>query len=153
MAVYNSIAELQKAIIKELKSAMNSASREIENVMQQETQGFYSSGSPAMYSRTGQLGKTPKVSPLESDGGSQVAFKAYLDPAGGYPSITYTYWNGSQTTSKAPSMTDVLNLTNYGTTSSSVGYLHPALGRGGYWERALGKMQGILDKNVGSHFK
>jgi len=153
MAVCNSIADLQRAIVKELESAMNSASKEIEDVMRQETQGFYSSGSPVMYRRTGQLGRTPKVSPLESDGSSQVVFKAYLDPAGGYPSITYTYWDGGQTTSKAPSMTDVLNLTNYGTTSSSVGYLHPALGRSGYWERALGRMQGILDKNVGSHFK
>ena len=152
MAAFSNLADLQKAIMKEVESAMNSASKEIEALMQKETQGFYAAGSPVMYRRTGQLGRTPQVSGMELSATS-AGFKAYLDPAGGYPSITYTYWDGNQTTSKAPSMTDVLNLTNYGTTSSSVGYLHPALGRGGYWERSLAQMQNILDKNIGSHFK
>jgi len=153
MAVCNSLAELQRAILKEMESAMNSASKEIEDTVKQDVQSFYSSGSPVMYVRTGKLGKTPKTSPISNNGASEISFKAYLDQNGGYPSITYTYRDGHQTTSKAPSMTDVLNLTNYGTTSSSVGRLHPALGQSGYWEKALGKMQGILDKNMGSHFR
>lgn len=146
------MAELNAAIMAELSKAMEDASKEIKDAMVEEVESFYSSGSPVMYQRTGKLGKTPMTSPIKK-GGSSISFDAYLNTAGGYPSITYTYWDGNQTTSKAPSMTDVLNLTNYGTTSSSVGVLHPALGKGGYWERSLSRMQDILDKNISMRFK
>ena len=135
-----------------MNKGMVTASKDIERAMFKETEGFYSQGTPVMYQRTGKLERAPRVSELIGGFTDEISFRAYLDQSGGYPSITYTYWNGGQTTSKAPSMTDVLNLTNYGTTSSSVGKLHPALGRSGYWERAMAQMQQLLDKNIGKQF-
>lgn len=151
MARYSSLAELKAAMMRELNKAMKASAEEMKNKMKEEIQTFYAGGSPAMYVRTGKLGNTPMTTPISSSD-TTVSFKAYLNKAGGYPSITYTYFDGSTTTSKAPSMTDVLNLTNYGTTSSSVGKLHPALGGPGYWERATGQFQEILDKNIRSSF-
>ena len=152
MASYSNLDALLHAIESKMSKAMSAASRDIERAMLQETEGFYSKGNPVMYKRTGQLERTPRVSELSGGNSDEQSFRAYLDESGGYPAITYTYWDGGQTTSKAPSMTDVLNLTNYGTTSSSVGKLHPALGKKGYWERAKARMQELLDKNMGKQF-
>lgn len=153
MASYNNLDALLRAIESKMGKAMSAASKDIEGAMLQETEGFYAQGNPVMYKRTGQLERTPRVSEISGSNSDEQSFRAYLDESGGYPSITYTYRDGGQTTSKAPSMTDVLNLTNYGTTSSSVGKLHPALGRSGYWERAKARMQELLDKNMGKQFK
>ena len=152
MAVYTSIDDLQKAIMAEINKAMEDASKEIKETMQKEVDSFYSEGDPVMYERTGQLGKTPKVSPIKSTA-TESSFDAYLDTSYRYPAITYTYYDGSQTTSKRPTMTDVINLTNYGTTSSSVGYLHPALGKPGYWERSVKQMKKILNQNLKKHLR
>lgn len=140
MAVYRSLDTLESAIMRSLNSAMNAAAQKSKPAMIAEIQAYYDSGTPKIYQRTGQLKRTPNVSPISSDTNS-VSFDAYLDQAGGY------------STGKMPTMTDVLNLTNYGTTSSSVGPLRPAVGAPGYWERSQEKIKEIVKKSIESKFK
>ena len=108
-------------------------------------------GEPIMYKRTYHLPKTPRTTSTSISGRS-ASFDVYLDTSYTYPAITYTYRDGSKTTSKSPSMTDVLNLTNYGTTSSSVGYLHPAKVQHGYWERSLKQIEKELHAAISAAF-
>lgn len=150
MAGYGDIASIKAAIMQFVTSAVQSASVQTKEEIVKQVESYYA-GSPVMYQRTYQLKNTPMTTPVSS-GADSASFEAYLNPAGGYPSITYTYWDGNQTTSKAPSMMDILNLTNDGATGSSVGYLHPAIGNGGYWQRAESQMQNILDSNLSKYF-
>ena len=151
MAVASSMAELEKQIMEEMRKAMYDAKRQSEDDMKEAVQGYYT-GSPKMYKRTGKLKKTPKTSGVSS-GAKSIEFDAYLDTNSVYPSITYTYTDGHTSTSKSPSMTDVINLTNYGTTSGSVGKLHPSIGTPGYWEKALTKIEKTVDTSFGKYFK
>ena len=137
-------AELQRR----QRQAMDRMRQEALNAMRAETSAYYDGSSPRIYRRTYMLLKSPRTSaPMTS--GDIMSFDAYLDQKYRYPSIQY----GHQRPSKAPTMTDVLNLTNYQTSAnSSVGYLHPAIGRPHYWERANDRMRNIAQNTLGSFF-
>lgn len=151
MPTVNSMAELNRALRNEINAAMNEMQTQALADMREEVGKYYDGSSPLMYKRTHHLARTPRVSSFTRSS-DRVEFDAYLDTKYTYPSITYTYWDGNQTTSKSPSMSDILNLTNNGTTSSSVGKLHPTLGNSGYWEEAEKKMERSLATIIRRHF-
>ncbi|MDY4495008.1 MAG: hypothetical protein SPE24_09080 [Erysipelotrichaceae bacterium] len=133
--------ELEQMLLKEMRKAMNVASERMLADMYDETGGFYTQGNPKMYQRTGALGDTPKATAVSSSG-NVVSFKAYLDTSGGY------------TTGDNPSMTQVLDLANYGKpwTTKSGSPARATLGKKGFWERAEKKMQRTLDRTMRQFF-
>ena len=133
--------ELEQMLLKEMRKAMNVASERMLADMYDETGGFYTQGNPKMYQRTGALGDTPKTTTVSSSG-NVVSFKAYLDTSGGY------------TTGDNPSMTQVLDLANYGKpwTTKSGSPARATLGKKGFWERAEKKMQRTLDRTMRQFF-
>jgi hypothetical protein len=136
--IAHSDAELNRMIMAELRSAMNEAAFQMERDMESATQYFYSGGQPRMYHRTGALGETPRVSDIrESD--NSVEFEAYLDQSNMY------------STGKDPTMSDVLNLANYGYTHGSVGRLRPTVGNAKFWERAKDDMESTLKRIMSKH--
>lgn len=135
------IKELEQMLLKEMRKAMNVASERMLADMYDETGGFYTQGNPKMYQRTGALGDTPKTTAVSSSG-NVVSFKAYLDTSGGY------------TTGDNPSMTQVLDLANYGKpwTTKGGSPARATLGKKGFWERAEKKMQRTLDRTMRQFF-
>lgn len=133
--------ELEQMLLKEMRKAMNVASERMLADMYDETGGFYTQGNPKMYQRTGALGDTPKTTTVSSSG-NVVSFKAYLDTSGSY------------TTGDNPSMTQVLDLANYGKpwTTKSGSPARATLGKKGFWERAEKKMQRTLDRTMRQFF-
>lgn len=133
--------ELEQMLLKEMRKAMNVASERMLADMYDETGGFYTQGNPKMYQRTGALGDTPKTTAVSSSG-NVVSFKVYLDTSGGY------------TTGDNPSMTQVLDLANYGKpwTTKSGSPARATLGKKGFWERAEKKMQRTLDRTMRQFF-
>lgn len=131
----NSFQELEKELIKELNKAIKKTKREAKAIMKEEISEFYDYKNPHQYVRTGKLKNTPKTSPTTVKE-KIVSFEAYLSQKGKYK------------TGKKPTMTDVLNLTNYRTHDSSVGYLRSAVGRSGYWERMEKQINKSLKKNI-----
>lgn len=133
--------ELEQMLLKEMRKAMNVASERMLADMYDETGGFYTQGNPKMYQRTGALGDTPKTTAVSSSG-NVVSFKAYLDTSGSY------------TTGDNPSMTQVLDLANYGKpwTTKSGSPARATLGKKGFWERAEKKMQRTLDRTMRQFF-
>lgn len=136
MAAKN-MKELEQMLLKEMRKAMNVASERMLADMYDETGSFYTQGNPKMYQRTGMLGDTPKTTAVSSSG-NVVSFRAYLDTSGGY------------TTGDNPSMTQVLDLANYGKpwTTKGGSLARATLGKKGFWERAEKKMQRTLDKTM-----
>ncbi|MCD8290013.1 MAG: hypothetical protein LUC91_00745 [Prevotella sp.] len=132
----SSMAQLEQMMRKELQKAMTVVSAKVEADMYEEVGKFYTKGTPVMYQRTGQLGNSPATTALTSLGNA-VSFEAYLDQSEGY------------STGKKPSMTAVLNLTNYG----SYPGLRPALGKTGFWERAENKMEKTLNQTMRKYFR
>ena len=133
--------ELEQMLLKEIRKAMNIASEKVLADMHEETEGFYTEGKPKLYDRTGALGDTPRTTGIHS-AGNIISFKAYLD----------TSWN--YTTGDRPSMTQVLNLTNYGKPwTTKRGYTAKAtLGKKGFWERAENKMGKTLELTMKKFF-
>lgn len=147
--------QLRAALEEKLRGAMEQVQADAKKEMDKAIKGFYAGGKPKMYKRTYHLAETPTVSDLNVKSGEHIKmyFKAYLNQGlAGYPAITYTYPGGFTTTSKAPTMTDVLNLTNNLDTSSSVGYLHPAVGSPHYWEKAVDKIGEALNNRLSEAF-
>lgn len=132
--------ELERAMLQEIKKAMNVASKKMLADMYDETGKYYTGSQPKVYERTGALGDTPKVTPTTTSGNS-IQFEAYLDD-------THQYTSG-----KNPTMTDVLNLANYGTTNSSVGKLRATVGNRGFWERAVIKIENTFDETMRNFFE
>ena len=132
-----------------MQKAMTELSDKSREIIDKEMSGYYT-GSPKMDKRTGMLGRDGEVTPLTGD--KEQEFTARLKKDYTYPSITYTYPDGGQTTSKSPSMEDVLNLTNDGIIYGSVGKLHPAIGRSGYWQRIEEQIEQSLNDTFGQHF-
>lgn len=132
-----------------MQKAMTELSDRSREIVDKELGGYYT-GSPKMYKRTGMLGKAGEVTPVTGDKEQEFTVRLKTDYT--YPSITYTYPDGGQTTSKSPSMEDVLNLTNDGITYGSVGKLHPAIGSGGYWQRIEEQIEKSLNDTFGQHF-
>lgn len=137
--VANNMKQLEQMILREMRTAMNVASKKMLADMYDETEGFYTGKEPAMYERTGALGDSPRVT-TPTVGVNSVEFDAYLDTSHQY------------TTGKNPTMLDVLNLANDGITSSSVGKLRPTVGRKEFWQRAEEKMEKTFDEIMRSFF-
>lgn len=140
--------DLFNALTRQMNTAMGQIRTQAEADMKAETAGYYEGTVPVIYKRTYHLKNSPKTSGITSSA-SEVSFEAYLDQGYTYPSITY----GRQRPSKSPTMTDVLNLTNYRTSAhSSVGYLHPAIGIPGFWERANDRMKNTVTSTLKNFF-
>ena len=137
--VANNMKQLEQMILREMRTAMNVASKKMLADMYDETEGFYTGKEPVMYERTGALGDSPRVT-APTIGVNSVEFDAYLDTSHQY------------TTGKNPTMLDVLNLANDGITSSSVGKLRPTVGRKEFWQRAEEKMEKTFDETMRSFF-
>lgn len=145
---YTNANQLFAALQKRVNEAMARSRQDALEEMRAETTAYYDNTKPVLYRRTYKLKNSPRTSNLSSHGDT-VSFDAYLDTNYRYPSITY----GSQPPSKSPSLTDVINLTNYQTSAgSSVGYLHPAIGRPHYWERANTRMRDRISRRIRSFF-
>lgn len=134
--------ELEQIMLKEMKKAMSVASEKMLADMHDETGRFYTKGQPKMYKRTGALGDTPKTT-APSESNNAVSFEAYLE-------TSYDYSTGSK-----PSMTQVLNLANYGIpfTTNSGHSARPTLGNKGFWERSEKKMEKTLNRTMKKFFK
>lgn len=131
--------ELEQMILKDIKKAMQDTAKAALSDMKYQINDYYAGSNPKQYVRTYHLKKTPKVSKPESNG-KLVQIKAYLDK-------NYDY-----TTGKQPSMTDVLELTNYHINWSSVGWLRNSIGKMGYWERAKEDIQKDFSKSLQKYF-
>lgn len=140
--IANNRKQLDNMLLKELKKAMNYASKEMLANMYDETGGYYTGGTPTMYQRTGALGDTPKVTEVTASG-SEVSFDAYLDTSGKY------------TTGSNPSMLQVLKLANAGERFTTKGgkSARPTIGKKGFWERAESKIGKTLNKSVKKFLK
>ena len=135
MAVVRSIAELEKAIMRDMENAMKSVEAYALADLYEATGKFYGGGEPKMYVRTGALAKTPMTTkPVRS--GHTISFEAKLNDAGGY------------STGKRPGMREVLILTNTGSYSG----LRPAVGTTHYWEYAEQKIEEDLNKAFSKAF-
>lgn len=143
--VVRSIKALREAVENDMRKAMKEAERKSLDAMREAIVDFYDYAQPIVYERTYRLLNTPRVEMIETNG-----FKAYLDDDYTYPSVTHTI-NGVSYHSKEPTMADILELTNYDNRNSSVGYLHPTVGKKGYWEEAEKKMVKIVDKAIMKH--
>lgn len=131
MTVRNN-AELEKALMQKLKSAMQKGADRVLLDMHNELTDYYLTSTPEMYERTGAMGNTPDTTDVAVNGNT-VSFKAYYDDSGSY------------STGKKPTMLDVLNLADKGITGSSVGALRPAVGPQGFVERADDKIKDTMD--------
>lgn len=142
MKVAKSLEELEKQILKDMEKAMNEASKQMKKDMQKGTEYFYSKGPGSMYVRTGQLGKTPNVTPVTVSG-NEVSFDAYLDK-------DYVYNSGDK-----PDMGQVLELANYGNPwrTQSGAWANPTVGNNGFWEKSEEYMEDTFDKVMGKYFK
>lgn len=138
--VCRNMQELETALMSEIRKAMNVVSEKALADMQEETWGFYSDTQPKVYERTGALGDTPRTTALHVSRNG-VSFRAFLDTSHRY------------TTGKYPTMLDVLNLANYHTVNSSVGYLRETVGRPGFWERANTKIYRSFNDTLATFFR
>ena len=138
--------ELRDMIMAKARSAVEETQVMAMKEMKQGVQDFYDYAEPVKYVRTGALGKTPSVTPIVEvrRGGvynSELSFTAYLDKSHQY------------TTGKEPDMEDVLNLTNYKERLGKVGYLRDAVGKSGYWEESLDRIDKDFYKAMIKRFK
>lgn len=137
--VAKNMKELETMLKKEMRKAMLVVQKKAEGDMFEATGGFYTGSEPIEYERTGALGDTPRTTALNVKNNS-VSFQALLDK------------NHQYTTGKNPNMEDVLNLTNYGITRSSVGTLRHAVGKKGYWEEAEQNIEKDFKETMGKFF-
>lgn len=110
MPTAKNMKQLNQMLMKNLQKALDEANRKILEDMCEETEDFYTGGTPVKYQRTGALGDTPRttaVSAKTTSNGGSASFDAYLDTSEQY------------TTGKRPSMKTVLTLANKGGDSSS----------------------------------
>lgn len=136
--------QLNNMLMKQLDKAMTVSSKKMLADMYEETEKFYTEGKPKVYKRTGALGDTPRTTSValsKNGNGGQASFEAYLDTSHSY------------TTGKHPSMKDVLNLANYGTSPAPPDHLRATVGKGGFWERSEEKMKKTLNQTMRKFFK
>jgi hypothetical protein len=122
--------QLRNEILKEMRKAMQVASKQAEADMFEQTYDFYTQGEPSYYVRTGALGDTPRVTTI-SRSGNQMNFDAYLD-------TNHVYGTGCN-----PTMSDVLHVANRH--SDNPAELIWPLGKEGFWDRA--------EKAIGDSFE
>lgn len=141
MASYSSMTAIKKAIQKEAKAAMRDAQKKMLKKTQQETQGFYSQGSPTIYERTHTLENSPQTTSLQGSGDS-LEYEIYLDQ-----SVSYEVPNEAFTSRGFPS---------YFTTpeifEAAEGGTSGVKGKSGFWARSEAEFQNILDSSMAQHF-
>ena len=146
MPVAKNMKQLNDMLMRELKGAMKKVRKKSKEDMREATQWFYEGGEPEMYVRTGELGKTPRVtyndSYTYSDGG-EVSFTAYLDQE-------YVYTTGDE-----PNMGQVLDLANDGIKwiTSNGYYAKDTVGNQKFWERAEENMEKDFEETLSKTFK
>ena len=135
--IARSTEELQRQIMDKMEQAMRTVEQKSIKRIDNAILYFYSGDSPTRkYQRTYHLMDTRNTDPV-TRGGLSVQFRAFLDESvGGY------------TTGKKPSMTAVLNLTNYGASAG----LRPAVGNTGWWDRAESEIQSDFDSTFARYF-
>ena len=141
MPVANNSAELEKMIMDQVQKAMQATQVKIKADMLKETQAFYSQGSPILYTRTGQLGSSPKTTPVVM-GGNSASFEAYLQ-LGSYhvPNEAFTSRGWASYFSPLEVMT-----------AAEAGTAH-IKGKSGFWERSLKHMESDVKTVFGRYFK
>ena len=136
--------QLEAMLMKELNRAMKDASKKALADMREETSDYYEGSTPRKdgYIRTYKLEKSPKVTPIESNGGT-LSFEAYLDQSHHYK------------TGDKPYMGQVLDLANYGKPwiTASGAPANPTIGKRGFWERAEKKVKKSFERAIKDHFK
>lgn len=132
-----SINGIKKALMKELKAAMNEAEAKAKEDLKAGTDYFYAGGEPSVYQRTGALGDTPRTGNRRNSDTS-ITFEAYLDKS-------HTY-----TTGDCPSMEQVLNLANYG--KAWAAQIGSTVGNKGFWEKAIKDVEQDFYSIIGKHF-
>ena len=141
MPVANNSAELEKMIMDQVQKAMQATQVKIKADMLKETKAFYSQGSPILYTRTGQLGSSPRTTPVVM-GGNSASFEAYLQ-LGSYhvPNEAFTSRGWASYFSPLEVMT-----------AAEAGTAH-IKGRSGFWERSLQHMEKDVNTVFGRYFK
>lgn len=141
MPVANNSAELEKMIMDQVQKAMQATQVKIKADMLKETQAFYSQGSPILYTRTGQLGSSPRTTPVVV-GGNSASFEAYLQ-FGSYhvPNEAFTSRGWASYFSPLEVMT-----------AAEAGTAH-IKGKSGFWERSLQHMEKDVNTVFGRYFK
>ena len=141
MPVAKNSAELEKMIMDQVQKAMQATQVKIKADMLKETQAFYSQGSPILYTRTGQLGSSPKTTPVVI-GGNSASFEAYLQ-LGSYhvPNEAFTSRGWASYFSPLEVMT-----------AAEAGTAH-IKGKSGFWERSLQHMEKDVNTVFGRYFK
>ena len=141
MPVAKNSAELEKMIMDQVQKAMQATQVKIKADMLKETKAFYSQGSPILYTRTGQLGSSPRTTPVVM-GGNSASFEAYLQ-LGSYhvPNEAFTSRGWARYFSPLEVMT-----------AAEAGTAH-IKGRSGFWERSLQHMEKDVNTVFGRYFK
>ena len=141
MPVANNSAELEKMIMDQVQKAMQATQVKIKADILKETQAFYSQGSPKLYTRTGQLGSSPRTTPVVM-GGNSASFEAYLQ-LGSYhvPNEAFTSRGWASYFSPLEVMT-----------AAEAGTAH-IKGKSGFWERSLQHMEKDINTVFGRYFK
>ena len=141
MPVANNSAELEKMIMDQVQKAMQATQVKIKADMLKETKAFYSQGSPILYTRTGQLGSSPRTTPVVM-GGNSASFEAYLQ-LGSYhvPNEAFTSRGWASYFSPLEVMT-----------AAEAGTAH-IKGKSGFWERSLQHMEKDINTVFGRYFK
>ena len=127
--------ELARLIMQDIQSAVQETEVKAVEDMKIGMEYFYSGGPPRVYKRTERLKHTPRTSQLRVTK-TRAQFDAYLEDSGSY------------TTGKHPSMAQVLDLTE---TGSSPG-LRPAVGNTGYWELTCDLIENDFDRAMQQYF-
>lgn len=136
MPVARSMEQLQKQIVDEMEKAMHQVEKKSIKRVDDAMLYFYKGGTPVVYKRTGHLMDTRETDPVYRSA-LDVQYRIFLNEGiGGYTS-------GSR-----PSMTAVLNLTNYGYVQG----LRPAVGNLGWWHKAEREIKFDFEKIFARHF-
>lgn len=140
MPVANSMGELEQMFRHQLQSAMQVVQSKAEADMFEEVGSFYTSGSPKIYPRTGNLGSSPRTTAL-SIGGNSVSFDAYLEQ-GSYDGVNaYLQSLGFKSYfSPLQAFTAAENHTSH------------VLGRPGFWKRSEQRIEQDLNNTIASFF-
>lgn len=140
MPVATSFGQIRQMIGQEIQVAMNELSAKALEDMKEETMNFYSIGSPTIYTRTGKLGSSPRVTGV-SGGGDYYSFDMYLEPQ------SYTVPNPAFTQRGYASYFSPLQILN----AAEYHFAH-VLGRPGFWNRSRLKVEHDGMKIFSSHF-
>ena len=140
--VAHNTKQLEAMLEKELRRAMKKASEQALKDMKEETADYYDGTEPSLYVRTHALERTPKRTPIESDGDTMY-FEAYLNQQ-------HHYTSGDR-----PYMGQVLDLANYGKpwVTASGNPARPTVGKKGFWERAEKKVKKSFERIIKDQFK